>query len=930
MAWRYENPGTADLLTVAGTTVLCNHASRTGIAFYQKGRKACFGIQKAAEVWIKFDVYFYDGGCLRCYNTSSRAGDTGIRLNGFVTSRSDCRNFWINDSGLLHEAGVLYGLHSVKLHLRTGVSDGVMEVYFDDGTAPYYSYTGNVNRGDTFDNIFIQSDNSKALISNVIISDADISMDEILSSGVQPFKYCNLGTANGLTVSGTTVATDTKSKTGTAFWQPSQTACFGAPPMDEVWIKFDLFHTAGKSRFRAYANSSATTGICLQDSTADTVISFLQDRNYSADNTYTLIPGKVQTYLLHLLSDASAGSLELWVDGTKVFDHRHSTIAPLESLYLQSDDENNLFSNVIISNQEILFDEWADGTYAVFLDGDTGRRVQNTVRLLGDTWRNIAARFYFDTLRSVAQPVYMEADTQRETVRTVGLYGRTKRKMAGRVRVKGDTLRKRPERLFVRFNGQEEVRGTRQVRLFLQERTLSDRFSFETTRRFAIGQRVRGELLDFPYVFDIESTSERDLVQSCTGMYDIDLLMNRPVVFRVGAGDCAYYRARIQPSNYAVKGLAKGAFASTILRKVAAGLSLPLVLDFSDFVPSAYQPSYSAEFDTPGTTAEYFNGSVYLGTNGGRVKETFEPYEAFSTYQSVLSGLFSWSTAAPRMQVNVFIRNGVIHALQRGREKGVIDLTPLPHTRPQIDREIVRTMWAGNPNASEGGRQLVWGDWYISSATAPEDNPRPTSPIKEHEQRNADGSRTRSKFNYDETPRGSWLNHAHVITYDKNGKEVGQASTDYRRLDTGQRYGHTYDGEGTPLADTLDTYRYPDWPNETVRQAWQWWDTMTLNIDYDWKTVEGDSIAGGSSIAVEDAEMRQAIYEEMKWMDRKVREEVHLDIVDNIAGGVHTIQHIFDFFTRYRLDGKEYFLISNQITLTPRSFTQSLRLVRWY
>ena len=239
-------------------------------------------------------------------------------------------------------------------------------------------------------------------------------------------------------------------------------------------------------------------------------------------------------------------------------------------------------------------------------------------------------------------------------------------------------------------------------------------------------------------------------------------------------------------------------------------------------------------------------------------------------------------------------------------------------------------MWAGNPNGSGGGRELVWGDWYVSNATTPDDVPRPTSPVKEHEQRNADGSTTRSTFDYNDTPRGSWLNKAHVVTYDKEGKEIGRASTDYSRLETGQRYGHTYDGDGTPLADTLDTYRYPDWPNETVRQSWQWWDTMTFSIDWEWKTVEGDSIAGASSIAVEDAAMRQAIYDEMKWMDRKVREEVQLDIVDNIAGGVHTIRHIFDFFTRYRLDGKEYFLMSNNVTLTPRSFIQTLRLVRWY
>lgn len=929
MTWRYENPGTADRLTLSGTTVLCNQASRTGVAFYQTTRKACFGVQSATEVWIKFDVYLYDGGGIRCYNGGT-AGETGIRLNGYLTSKENCRNYWINGTGKLHENGILNGLHSVKLHLKAGTSDGAMDVYIDDGTKTCYSFVGNVNQGNPFDSIYIQSDDNKGLVSNLIISDADIGMEELLTSGVQPCIYRNIGTAGGLTITGTTVETNTKSKTGTAFWQPARSACFGLPAMDEVWIKFDLYHTAGTSRFRVYANPDNTTGICLKENTADTVITFLQNLNYSADKAYTLVPDKVQTYLVHLRSDPSAGSAELWVDGVKAFTHQHSTIAPLEGLFFQSDDGNNLFSNVIISNKEIPLDENADGTRDVQFGGDAERKLCRSLLLAGDTRRNLVAAFFFDTLRIVAESVWMEADTSRTTARTSCLNGRTHRKVTGFVRVKGDTLRKIPVRIFVHYGGQVDVRGTRQIRLSLQERTLSDRFSFETTARFNVGQRISGELLDFPYTFDIESTSERDLVQSCTGMYDIDLLLNRPLVFHIGGGDCAYYRARTQPGNYAVKGLSRGAYASTILRKVASGLGLPLVLDFSDFVPSAYQPSYSAEFEEPGTTAEYFDGSVYLGTTSGKIKETFEPFEAFSTYQSVLSSLFSWSSAVPRMQVNVFIRNGVIYALQRGREKGVIDLTPLPHTRPQIDREIVRTMWAGNPNGSGGGRELVWGDWYVSNATTPDDVPRPTKPITEYERQNSDGSTTRSTFDYDDTPRGSWLNKAHVITYDKEGKEIGSASTDYSRLETGQRYGHTYDGDGTPLADTLDTYRYPDWPNETVRQSWQWWDTMTFSIDWDWKTVEGDSIAGASSIAVEDAAMRKAIYDELKWMDRRVREEVQLDIVDNIAGGVHTIRHIFDFFTRYRLDGKEYFLVSNQVALTPRLFTQTIRLVRWY
>ena len=305
MAWRYENPGTADRLTVAGTTVLGNRVSRTGVAFYQTNRKACFGVQKTSEIWIRFDVYLFDGSGIRCYNGGS-AGDTGIRLNGYLTSKENSRNYWVNGKGV-HENGVLNGLHTVKIHLKSGTTNGAMEVYIDDGTKVAYSFVGNVNNGAQFDSIYIQSDDNKALASNVIISDADIAMDELLNGGVQPRIYRNIGTAEGLTISGTTVATSTKSKTGTAFWQSARSDCFGLPVMDEVWMKFDLYHEAGTSRFRAYANPSTITGICLKENTSNTVVSFLQNTNYNADNAYTLPSGRLQTFLLHIASDAVTG-----------------------------------------------------------------------------------------------------------------------------------------------------------------------------------------------------------------------------------------------------------------------------------------------------------------------------------------------------------------------------------------------------------------------------------------------------------------------------------------------------------------------------------------------------------------------------------------------------------------------------------------------
>ena len=69
---------------------------------------------------------------------------------------------------------------------------------------------------------------------------------------------------------------------------------------------------------------------------------------------------------------------------------------------------------------------------------------------------------------------------------------------------------------------------------------------------------------------------------------------------------------------------------------------------------------------------------------------------------------------------------------------------------------------------------------------------------------------------------------------------------------------------------------------------------------------------------------------EIEWLNRKRQEEVSLDIVSPVIKGRSEIRHILDFTERIRLDGNEYFLVSNQVKLTPRSLRQSIRLVRWY
>ena len=66
------------------------------------------------------------------------------------------------------------------------------------------------------------------------------------------------------------------------------------------------------------------------------------------------------------------------------------------------------------------------------------------------------------------------------------------------------------------------------------------------------------------------------------------------------------------------------------------------------------------------------------------------------------------------------------------------------------------------------------------------------------------------------------------------------------------------------------------------------------------------------------------------WLNRKVQETIRVDLISRIENGIPDIKHIVDFTERVALNGKEYYLVSNQIQFSPRKLIQKLTLVRWY
>ena len=217
-------------------------------------------------------------------------------------------------------------------------------------------------------------------ISNRVEFTADVERKVITA-----WRYFNAGTADTLTVTGTTLTDlpETKSVTGTAFYQTARAKCFDLPTTDEIWIKFDVYFD-GTNRWRAYNDSSGGGGVlngisAQQTSSGTGTLSFFASTNqsiYQGENVTK--KNQLQTVLLHMISGATAGVIEAWVDGAKIYtytgDVNHGE--DFADIYLQSDGSGTFFSNVVISNKQLTF---GDGYQKFTVDVE--RRVKSVFNI---------------------------------------------------------------------------------------------------------------------------------------------------------------------------------------------------------------------------------------------------------------------------------------------------------------------------------------------------------------------------------------------------------------------------------------------------------------------------------------------------------------------------------------------------------------------
>lgn len=732
-------------------------------------------------------------------------------------------------------------------------------------------------------------------------------------------RYINAGTNDGVLFTTATVSTDsTYSHTGTAVKSQNATKRFsllGFSNCTEIWVRFDVYYVANNGLITMTWTPSSQTTSCSFNYRYITVGGSTRDLG----GAWGMTANAINKLVFHL----STSTFQIYLNDTLIGDFSGLSLG--NYLYnFQLSPSNSYISNLIIADYDISDESvvriTGDTSREIskglaVLHGDTARALMAEVPLHADTSRALSASaelhadtlrvlpaaiptIHGDTARTTSATVHLSADTKREVAVGVHLHGDTERSVVNSVTIHADTERALPFPVSI-IGG---TGGINNVTMTLAEKTLSDTFRLMSATPYNLQDVIKGAFFDFGYKFRVESTSQRDLMQTVTGTYDVDELLYNPIKYHVPPAEKhAYYPKRTNAHDG--RQVLYGITAGQVAELCCEGINKTAVCAFDDFFPSSAQD------------------------------------DVITNYQSVLSGVFGWTSQVPRRQINVFIRGDAVYFLQRGYETGVIDLDAYTHSRPTIDRSLVRTMWARRADFYDRmtGSSGVWGDWYIESISDPDINHggRGTTPpdvtldsdglVERTVERveTDDGERViTTDYEYTSTGRSKFLTRE-IQTTTENGETVEQRTIDHYPLENGQRYSVGRDADGN-TSSGLGTYPFSDSMNKYSGEVWQ------LTRGGRWVTNNGDTIADSNSFPVNDRNTIEAIYTELKWMNRKTMERVTVDIIGTEINGVSSVGRVFDFFYRYELGGNEYFLVSNTVSYTARQFVQALNLVRWY
>ena len=631
----------------------------------------------------------------------------------------------------------------------------------------------------------------------------------------------------------------------------------------------------------------------------------------------------------------------------------------------------------IVSSEIISADTFRKINQSTEIIADTFLQVGNNEKIFADTKlvTSNLENIFADTEIIIKNIEIISADTERNIFEFIS--ADTFRQIVKLEKIVADTNKRIPHKLLYTINSplQNTFKdyGLTSLNITLQEKTLSDTYQLETVQEMEINDAVTGKFLDYDFKFLVEETSRQE-TQTVKGMYDKDELLFTQIK------DSGVVKLVYEIDDEIIEQWGYEIYKKRIVKEFDGENDVVYVTPTaSDFINKiANYLGYSSNIRIEDFTPSNLNGEIDI------------------TYSNLLSNVFGWTSQVPQRQINVFIRGGVLNCIQRGMEESVFDISNLPHSRPIVNKKLLRTMWqcqsdsADNSDDDDDERPFT-GTISFSPAIGVENSLTYQSGFLTTEitRTLTEDLKVNSTVHYtywtrlvdsdEETYLIKKISNTETENLKDKEKTIDKTTTEYQykqlqkneiyllseeeetiRQNYSRDYGKsgTYstvwklDDEETISRRTLHSPLGNGWYGQavyekgvlvgsnisqgkpgnrvspyTLKQINQFTHTTSIQIKSDGTPL---SPVEDKDFPVVEKDIKKACADAYEWLNRKIQEEISVDIIDRVVKGVPNLLHVIDFTERIKLDGKEYFLVSNNISFTPRKFIQRLNLIRWF
>ena len=603
-----------------------------------------------------------------------------------------------------------------------------------------------------------------------------------------------------------------------------------------------------------------------------------------------------------------------------------------------------------------------------------------------DLFRKVGAseNIFADTLRKFANKIFesVAADTERQIreFATADLIRRVKKSESAIA----DTAKKIPHNL--KYTIQSELNtfkdyGISNFTISLNERTLSDNFQIETTKPLEINSAVRGQLLDYPFSFLAEETAQKDLLQTVKGMYDIDKLLYTQIYFSSGVVIGDNEKIFVTAGGYIAQ-LAK-------YFGLAADIKIQDFTPYHDFTGTniTYSDLLNSVFGWTSRLPQrqinvFIRGKTLHCIQRGMEENVFDisnlPHTRPTISRKLIRSLWNnpakkkndkdddepdtpnlddyteEEIAVPFSGTINFSDYGV--SISRHYSKGLLMRETSRTDNDKLSNSSISTYSykeifpTGTSEISILIHKLV-GDFYLDSKSNDTVTYRYDESTKRIETKTATEyfySRTENDDlylteEYEKTTKIEYEYDGDKKSWILSDSETSIRQTFHTPIGNGW-YGTSTYSDGEPQGSSISQGRPGNKVSPyTINEVQKTFTGNKTVITYDNPSGDGDnserdkyndwrdklSPIVDTSFPVREINLLYELTNAVYWLNRKIQENISLEIISKIADGVPEIQHIIDFTERIKFNGNEYFLVSNLIKFTPRSLKQKLELVRW-